>query len=82
MESLPPPTFYKRKYADAKTVSTEDLQTAYEAAAQLVAEHGDKYLPLFERLDNEVQSCGDKDRTRRRALELAESAHSPKPPSP
>lgn len=65
------PTIYKRKYADSAEVSHKDLLTAYRVAAQMVADHGDKYLPLFERLDNELQALKKKDRILNRALDVA-----------
>jgi hypothetical protein len=81
MEPSPPPTRYKRKYADAKAVASEDLRAAYETAAQLVAEQGDKYLPLFERLDAELQNRGEREQTRSRAIEVAKVARPPRPAS-
>lgn len=47
---------YTRKYADGKPVSSADLESAYNQAAQLVVEHGEEFLPLFERMDEEMQS--------------------------
>mgnify|MGYP001314002769 CR=1 FL=1 len=66
------PTIYKRKYTNGQAVSLDDLQTAYEVAAQLVVDHGDQYLPLFERLDQEVQLRQERDTLKDRALAVVE----------
>lgn len=71
MDSPAPPTLYKRKYATGGEVSPEDLRTAYEVAARLVGEHGDQYLPLFQRLDQEVQHQREKETLKNRALAVA-----------
>jgi hypothetical protein len=71
MDTSRQPTLYKRRYADNEEVSSEDLRTAYQVAAQLVASHGDEYLPLFERLDQEVQQRDEKETIKHRALAVA-----------
>jgi len=75
-------TRYTRKYGAGDEVSSEDLMTAYEAAARLVAAHGDDYLPLFERLDAELQSLEEKERARSRALEVAAASGASGPRAP
>lgn len=65
------PTIYKRKYGDHDDVSFSDLRAAYETAAGMVADHGDKYLPLFERLDHAMQERQHQESVKARALEVA-----------
>lgn len=38
-----------------KEVTMEELQECYESLAQIVKKHGKEYLPLFERVHNEIQ---------------------------
>lgn len=68
---LESPTIYRRKYGDHDEVSFTDLRAAYEIAASMVAEHGDKYLPLFERFDREMQTRQQQEAVKSRALEVA-----------
>ena len=68
------PTVYKRKYAEHDDVSFVDLRSAYEVAAGMVAEHGDKYLPWFERLEKEIQDRQKQSEIRERALKVAKHA--------
>ena len=65
------PIIYKRKYGDHDEVSFSDLRAAYETAAGMVADHGDKYLPLFERLDQAMQERQHQESVKARALEVA-----------
>jgi len=65
------PTIYKRKYGDHDDVSFADLSAAYKVAASMVAKHGDEFLPMFERLDKEMQTRKNKDDIKARALEVA-----------
>lgn len=71
MEDYEPPTVYRRRYREPGEIAASDLQTAYQLAAGLVAEHGDQYLPLFERLDREMRAIAEKETTMRRALAIA-----------
>ena len=48
-----------------------DLKKSYIQAAKIVAVHGDKYLPVFERLEREYKTCKKKRETLRRVLEIA-----------
>jgi len=73
------PTVYKRKYAEHDDVSFVDLRLAYETAAGMVAEYGDKYLPWFERLEKEMQARQAQDATKNRALEVAKRAKENQP---
>ena len=68
------PTIYRRKYKKGDKVALSDLRQAYKIAAQLVAKDGDKYLPLFERLDKEMQSREKKEKIKAKALEIAQRA--------
>lgn len=60
--------------ATAGTVSSGDLTTAYRIAANLVADHGDTYLPLFERLDLEITARDERRAILDRAAEVAKQA--------
>lgn len=40
---------------NSNTVSTNDLAKAYSVAAQLVAEYGADYVPVFERMEVEME---------------------------
>lgn len=75
---------YERKYGDGEPVTDGDLAAAYRATAQLVAECGDEYLPLFTRLDDEVaareRACEARDRAVRVAsLDLPPSGLNRRP---
>lgn len=54
------------------TVSKNELENAFVHSAQIVARYGEKYLPIFERLEaelKELQACSER---LKRAMELAE----------
>jgi len=70
---------YRRRYADGENVSSSDLIAAYRAAAELVAEGGDAYLPLFERLDREVRAREEQKALREHALRIAKQDASSSP---
>jgi hypothetical protein len=40
---------------NTKTLSDDTLQKAYVIIAGIVTEHGEKYLPIFKRLHEEVE---------------------------
>ena len=65
------PIIYKRKYRNGDKVTLSDLRKAYQVAAQLVAKDGDKYLPLFERLDQEIEAREHQENIKAKALEIA-----------
>ncbi len=66
------PKRYTRKYGDDDTdVAVEDLRTAYRVAARLVTDHGEQYLPLFERLDHEIQAHEKRQEMKARALQVS-----------
>lgn len=53
-------------------VSDEELQTAYHKIALVVARYGEKYLPIFERLEKEIEERKLKSDAMKRALRVAE----------
>ena len=71
MKNVKLPYLYKRRYLDNRDISSEDLKIAYHQAAKLVAEHGEKYLPIFERLEKEMHNMQNKEAAIKRALEVA-----------
>ncbi|MBL1148491.1 MAG: hypothetical protein HND56_00630 [Pseudomonadota bacterium] len=71
MDKPQEPVTYKRKYADGEEVSFVDLREAYRTAASLVADLGDNYLPVFQRLEQELQERQQKEAVKARALEVA-----------
>lgn len=71
MDKPQEPVTYKRKYADGAEVSFVDLREAYRTAAALVADLGDDYLPVFQRLEQELQERQQKEAVKARALEVA-----------
>lgn len=75
------PTINTRRYETSTNVPAKDLTTAYRVAATLVVEHGDQYLPLFERLDREMTSRDEKRAIRDRAAEVSKGAKRARPES-
>ena len=55
-------------------ISDNDLKKAYLQAAKVVAEHGEKYLPIFERMQEEYQIQQKKSALIKRAVSLANKA--------
>ena len=72
MDIPDPPALYKRKYSEKDNISFKDLRTAYHTAARMVERFGDKYLPIFERLDTEIESHQQQETLRARALKIAQ----------
>jgi len=54
-------------------VSYKQLKKAYLQAAKIVALHGEKYLPIFERLETEFRKRKKQVDTLNRAIKLAQS---------
>lgn len=54
-------------------LSLSQIKKAYHQAAKIVARYGDKYLPIFERLENEYQGRKDKIEALKRAIKIAET---------
>ena len=46
---------FKRVALSPSDITNERLLSAYAAMAEIVALHGEAYLPIFERLHNEVE---------------------------
>lgn len=55
------------------SVSDEVLHECYKAAACIVVKYGDKYLPIFERLDEEVQFRSAKHSLKQKAKDIADN---------
>ncbi len=55
----------------SRRISFEALKTAYIQAAKIVSIYGDKYLPIFERLEKEYIERNKKRDILQRALKLA-----------
>jgi|AntRauTorcE11897_2_1112592.scaffolds.fasta_scaffold08388_5 hypothetical protein len=72
MKRPEPPTLYKRKYKDDDEVSLRDLQTAYRRAAKMVVERGDQFLPVFDRIDKEIQEHKNREALKARAQKVAQ----------
>ncbi|TVQ81960.1 MAG: hypothetical protein EA357_11250 [Micavibrio sp.] len=71
MKAPEPPKLYQRKYKDSDDVALSDLQRAYAIAAGLVAEGKDAFIPVFTRLEKEVEQRERMDAIRKRAAEVA-----------
>lgn len=55
------------------SISESELKRAYLQAAKVVTEHGEKYLPLFERMQEEYESHKQKSELIKQAIYLASS---------
>lgn len=55
-------------------ISGSELEKAHNQMARIVARHGEKYLPIFERLENELNEQREKYNLMQRALEAAKSS--------
>ena len=56
------------------SISDKELKKAYLQAAKVVADHGEKYLPIFERMQEEYQMQQKKSALIKRAVSLANKA--------
>ena len=54
-------------------ISYKELKKAYIQAAKIVAKYGDKYLPIFKRLEREFKKRQDDIDTLNRAIKIASS---------
>ncbi|MEP1305097.1 MAG: hypothetical protein ABJK11_11150 [Balneola sp.] len=54
-------------------MSKDDLQECYELMAYIVNKHGDDYLPLFERLHEEIEARKEKNGLLEIAIKVAEN---------
>ena len=55
----------------SKTVTDQDIEAALRSVAQLVSAYGNKYWPIFERLEGEL----DKRRSKLKRLALVLEGH-------
>ncbi len=55
----------------ASTVTTEDIQKAYLKYANIIEKYGDIYLPIFERLENELLKRANAESTLERAIRIS-----------
>lgn len=53
-------------------LSLAQIKRAYHQAAKIVARYGDKYLPIFERLEKEYHDKKARVKTLNRAIKIAE----------
>lgn len=61
----------KRKLPCGGDIAYPDLKAAYVQAAKVIAEYGDTYLPIFERLEKELKEVEKKQSSIDRALKIA-----------
>ena len=54
-------------------VADEDLETAYKIMAIIVSNHGDKYLPVFKRIHEELEQRRTQQGLMNIALQIAEN---------
>jgi len=52
-----------------QTVSDQDIEAALSSVAQLVNMYGDKYWPIFERLEEELENRSSKSNRLAKALQ-------------
>lgn len=53
------------------TYSTEELEQLVKIAARIVVKHGERYLPIFDRLRRELDLSRQRSSSQKAALELA-----------
>ena len=53
-----------------QTVSDQDIEVALRSVAQLVNAYGDKYWPIFERLEDELDKRRSKSKRLSKVLQL------------
>lgn len=54
-----------------RTVSDEEVEKAYKIMAGVIRDHGDKYLPVFQRLHEEYEQRKAKRDLKNLALQIA-----------
>ena len=52
-------------------ISEKKIEKAYIQAAKIVAKYGTKYLPIFERLEKELNKQKNQSAVEKRALKIA-----------
>lgn len=65
---------YTRRYAHGESVGRGDLESAFREAAKLVVEQGDEFLPIFERLEQEVETADARESARAKARAIVDQA--------
>lgn len=58
-------------------ITIEQLREAYQIAAEVVARYGDAYLPVFNRLHQEMEKVKEMERMKSLALNVAIAKISP-----
>ncbi|MGH1404332.1 MAG: hypothetical protein ACRBDL_08810 [Alphaproteobacteria bacterium] len=56
----------------SRDISTEELKKAYLISAKIVSLYGEKYLPIFERLESEYRKRKKSKEALQRALSVIE----------
>jgi hypothetical protein len=56
----------------AKEYSVSDLRRALETMAKVITLYGEKYLPIFERIERELDAAEQREITRLKVKSLAE----------
>lgn len=51
-------------------ISQQDIEAALQSVAQLIEAHGEKYWPVFERLENELAERRSRSQRLRRILKM------------
>jgi len=62
-----------------ETISYADIQDIYKLMANIITEHGEDYLPIFERLHDELEEHMEKRRLLSKAFEISNKTDDPKP---
>lgn len=65
-----------------KTYTLEELEELRGIAAGVVVRHGEAALPIFERLEREVEAAKAKSSAMQRAREIYDRIQAEKPPQP
>ncbi|MCC2616705.1 hypothetical protein LJ739_10675 [Aestuariibacter halophilus] len=65
--------------ASFESVTYEDIKEAYVIAAQVVAEYGDDYLPIFVDLQRKLDKYGEKEKLVEKAKLIAYGQQHKKP---
>lgn len=68
-----PATPRRRIYQSDAEIPVADLEAARAVLARVVKHHGELYLPLFKRLDDECRARETAGNTLSRALQIADS---------
>ena len=62
-----------------EAISYADIQEIYKLMANIVTEHGEDYLPIFERLHNELEDHMAKRKLLSKAFKISNKSDDPKP---